>query len=50
MKLLLKDNLPFITVVVAYKGVEIEVPDILLDTTLILQRPFQPLEVSCRFG
>lgn len=32
MKLLLKDNLPFITVVVAYKGVEIEVPDILIDT------------------
>jgi hypothetical protein len=32
MKLLLKDNIPFIKVTVAYKGAEIEITDILIDT------------------
>jgi len=32
MKLLLKDSLPFVTVTVAYKGAEVEIPDILIDT------------------
>ena len=32
MKLLLKDDIPFITITVAYKGAEIEVSDILIDT------------------
>lgn len=32
MKLLLKDDIPFITITVAYKGAEIEISDILIDT------------------
>jgi predicted aspartyl protease len=32
MKLLLKDNIPFITITATYKGTELEVPDILIDT------------------
>ncbi len=32
MKLLLKDNIPFITAKVAYKGAVIEIPNILIDT------------------
>lgn len=32
MKLLLKDSIPFITIVVAYNGAEIDIPDILIDT------------------
>ena len=32
MKLLLKDSIPFITIIVAYNGTEIDIPDILIDT------------------
>lgn len=32
MRLLLKDNLPFVTVEVAYKGKTVEIPDVLIDT------------------
>lgn len=32
MELLLKDNIPFIAITVVYKGAEIEVSDILIDT------------------
>ena len=32
MQLTLKDDLPFITITVAYQGAEIEVPHVLVDT------------------
>jgi hypothetical protein len=32
MQLLLRDDLPFVTVTVAYRGRRIEIPDILVDT------------------
>lgn len=32
MRLLLKDNLPFTQVILNYRGVEIEIPDVLIDT------------------
>jgi len=32
MRLLLKDNLPFTEVILNYRGVEIKIPDVLIDT------------------
>jgi predicted aspartyl protease len=32
MRLTLKDDLPFLSVTVAYQGAEIEIPDVLVDT------------------
>jgi predicted aspartyl protease len=32
MQLTLRDDLPFLSVTVAYQGVEIEIPDVLVDT------------------
>ena len=32
MQLLLKDSLPYVTVIIAYKGKTIEIPDVLVDT------------------
>ena len=32
MRLMLKDSLPYVTVIIAYKGKTIEIPDVLVDT------------------
>ena len=32
MRLLLKDNLPFTEVILNYRGIEFEIPDVLIDT------------------
>lgn len=43
MKLLLKDNLPFVTITAAYKDLTIDIPNVLIDTgsaTTILEADF----------
>lgn len=43
MQLLLKDNLPFIPITVAYKGKTVDIPNVLIDTgsaTTILEADF----------